>query len=90
MSDDQRLAVQQQLQDLGREFRDDQQAFAEDLNAQRNADVSRILAKANQVVDQVARQMGCDIVFQNAVYVNPRIDITNAVIRRLDSQPPAH
>ena len=90
MSDDQRLAAQQQLQDLGREFRDDQQAFAEDLNAQRNADVSRILAKANQVVDQVATRMGCDIVFQNAVYVNPRIDITNAVIRQLDSQPPSH
>ena len=85
MSDDQRLAAQQQLQDLGREFRDDQQAFAEDLNAQRNADVSRILDKANAIVDQVAREKGCDIVFQSAVYVNPRIDITDDVIRALDA-----
>ncbi len=90
MSDDQRLAAQQQLADLTRQFRDDQQAFAEDLNAQRNADVSAILAKANAVVDQVARQDGCLIVFQNAVYVNPRIDITNAVIRTLDAQQGAH
>ncbi len=89
MSDDQRMQAQQQLADLSRQFRDDQQAFAEDLNSQRNADVSRILDKANAVVDQVARRMGCDIVFQNAVYVNPHIDITNAVIQALDAQKPS-
>ncbi len=90
MSDDQRMQAQQQLADLNRQFRDDQQAFAEDLNAQRNADVSRILDEANAVVDQVARRMGCSIVFQNAVYVNPRIDITSAVIHALDTQKAAH
>ena len=87
MSDDQRLAAQQQLSDLSREFRDDQQAFAEDLNAQRNADVSRILDQANTAVERVAREKGCEIVFQGAVYVNPRIDITPAVIRALDATP---
>ena len=90
MSDNQRMQAQQQLADLTRQFRDDQQAFAEDLNAQRNADVSRILDKANAVVDQVAREKGCDIVFQSAVYVNPRIDITDAVIRALDAGQSAH
>ena len=87
MSDDQRLAAQQQLSDLSREFRDDQQAFAEDLNAQRNADVSRILDQANTAVGRVAREKGCEIVFQGAVYVNPRIDITPDVIRALDAAP---
>jgi outer membrane protein len=85
MSDNQRMQAQQQLADLTRQFRDDQQAFAEDLNAQRNADVSRILDKANAIVEQVAREKGCDIVFQSAVYVNPRIDITDDVIRALDA-----
>ncbi len=87
MSDDQSLAAQQQLSDLSREFRDDQQAFAEDLNAQRNADVSRILDQANTAVGRVAREKGCEIVFQGAVYVNPRIDITPDVIRALDAAP---
>lgn len=90
MSDDQRAQAQQQLADLSRQFRDEQQAFAEDLNAQRNADVSSILDKANAVVTRVAREKGCDIVFQSAVYVNPRIDITNAVIQALDAEPAAH
>ena len=85
LSDDQRLAAQQQLAELGRQFRDEQQAFAEDLNAQRNADVTRILDEANAVVDRVARDKGCEIVFQGAVYVNPRIDITPEVIRVLDA-----
>lgn len=88
LSDEQRLAAQQQLSDLGREFRDEQQGFAEDLNAQRNADVSRILDQANAVVDRVAHEKGCEIVFQGAVYVNPRIDITQDVIRALDTAPP--
>ena len=85
LSDDQRLAAQQQLAELDRRFRDGQQAFAEDLNAQRNADVTRILDEANAVVDRVARDKGCEIVFQGAVYVNPRIDITPEVIRALDA-----
>lgn len=89
MPDDQRAQAQQQFADLSRQFRDDQQAFAEDLNAQRNADVSSILDKANAVVGRVAREKGCDIVFQSAVYVNPHIDITDAVIRALDAESAA-
>ncbi|MDE2120878.1 MAG: OmpH family outer membrane protein, partial [Betaproteobacteria bacterium] len=58
-------------------------------NAQRNADVSSILDKANAVVGRVAREKGCDIVFQSAVYVNPHIDITDAVIRALDAESAA-
>ena len=90
LNDEQRLAAQQQLAELGRQFRDEQQAFAEDLNAQRNADVSRILDEANAVVDRVARERGCEIVFQGAVYVNPRIDITPEVIRALDASRTGH
>lgn len=85
MSDDQRMAAQQQLAELSRRLRDGQQAFADDLNAQRNADTRRILDQANVVMQRVARQEGCEIVFQAAVYVNPRIDITDAVIRALDA-----
>lgn len=85
MSDDQRIAAQTQLTELSQRLRDAQQAFAEDLDAKRNADVQGLLDKANAVVTALARQRKLDIVFQSAVYVDPRIDMTAAVIQALDA-----
>ena len=88
MSDDQRIAAQAQLTELSQRLRDEQQAFSEDLDAKRNADVQGLLDKANAVVTALARKRGLDIVFQNAVYVDPRIDLTAAVIQALDAANP--
>ena len=88
MSDDQRIAAQAQLTELSQRLRDEQQSFSEDLDAKRNADVQGLLDKANAVVTALAHQRGLNIVFQGAVYVNPRIDMTDAVIRALDAANP--
>ncbi len=86
MSDGERSNDQQQLSDLNRDFQRKQREFAEDLNAKRNAALAVVLDKANKVVKQVAEQGNYDIVFQEAVYVNPRIDITDKVLKALDAQ----
>ncbi len=88
MSDSERSSAQQKLGDLNREFQRKQREFAEDLNARRNAALAAVLDKANQVVKQVAQQGNYDIIFQQAVYVNPRIDITDKVLKALDAQTP--
>ena len=86
MSDSERAGEQQQLADLNRDFQRKQREFAEDLNARRNAALAAVLDKANKVVKQVAEQGHYDIIFQEAVYVNPRIDITDKVLKALDAQ----
>ena len=86
MSDNERSNDQQQLSDLNRDFQRKQREFAEDLNARRNAALAAVLDKANKVVKQVAEQGHYDIIFQEAVYVNPRIDITDKVLKALDAQ----
>ena len=86
MSDSERSNDQQQLSDLNRDFQRKQREFAEDLNAKRNAALAVVLDKANKVVKQVAEQGNYDIVFQEAVYVNPAIDITDKVLKALDAQ----
>lgn len=86
MSDSERASEQQQLSDLNRDFQRKQREFAEDLNARRNAALAAVLDKANKVVKQVAEQGNYDIIFQEAVYVNPRIDITDKVLKALDAQ----
>ena len=45
---------------------------------------------ANRVIRQIAEQEKFDIIFQDAVFASPRIDITDRVIKALDSgKPPA-
>jgi outer membrane protein len=85
MSDSERGSAQQQLADMNRDFQRKQREFSEDLNARRNAALAAVLDKANKVVKQVAEQGNYDIIFQEAVYVNPRIDITDKVLKALDA-----
>ena len=88
MSDDQRIAAQARITELAQHIQDAKQAFNEDLDAQRSADIQSLLKRARLVVDQLATQRHLDAVFQSAVYIDPRLDLTNAVIQAL-AQPAA-
>jgi outer membrane protein len=44
-----------------------------------------VLEQANRAVRQIAETEKYDMVFQEAVWVNPRIDITEKVIKALGS-----
>ena len=85
MSDSDRINTQQQLVEMNREFQRKQREFGEDLNAKRNAALAVVLDKANKVVKEIAEKDNYDIIFQDAVYVNPRIDITDKVLKALDA-----
>lgn len=85
MSDSDRINAQQQLAQMTSDFQRKQREFNEDLNSRRNAELAIVLDKANKIVKQVAEQGNYDIIFQDAVYVNPRIDITDRVLKALDA-----
>ncbi len=85
MSDTDRINAQQQLAQMTSDFQRKQREFNEDLNSRRNAELAIVLDKANKIVKQVAEQGNYDIIFQDAVYVNPRIDITDRVLKALDA-----
>ena len=61
-----------------------QREFREDLNQRRNEELAAVVEKANRVIRQIASEEKLDIVIQDAVYANPRIDITDKVIKALD------
>ena len=44
-----------------------------------------MLDRANRVVKQVAETEKYDVILQEAVYINPKHDITDKVIKALDS-----
>jgi outer membrane protein len=55
----------------------------EDFNRRRNEEFSGIVEKANAAIKRIAEQENYDLIVQDAVTVNPRIDITERVIAAL-------
>jgi outer membrane protein len=45
-----------------------------------------VLDRANKVVKQVAEAEKYDVILQEAVYINPKHDITDKVIKALNGQ----
>jgi outer membrane protein len=90
MSDAQRRAKERDFGDLNRDFQRKQREFREDLNQRRNEELAQVVEQANRVIRQIAEQEKFDIIFQDAVFASPRIDITDKVIKALESnKPPA-
>lgn len=89
MPDSQRRAKEREFNDLNRDFQRRQREFREDLNQRRNEELAQVVEQANRVIRRIAEQDKYDIIFQDAVYANPRIDITDRVIGALEGKPPA-
>lgn len=74
-------AMNVNLQRLQREFR-------EDLNLRKNEELSIVLEQANKAIQTIAEMEKYDLILQEAVYRNPRIDITDKVIKYLAIEKP--
>jgi outer membrane protein len=86
MSEAQRSAKQRQLIEQDRTFQTKRREFQEDLNARKNEELAQVLDRANKVVMQVAEAEKYDVILQEAVYVNPKLDITDKVIKALNAK----
>jgi outer membrane protein len=90
MQENQRRNKEREFGELNRDFQRRQREFREDLNQRRNEELAHVIEQANRVIRQIADQEKYDIIFQDAVYANPRIDITEKVIKGLEgSKAPA-
>ncbi len=85
LSESQRNTRQRQLVDQDREFQRKRREFQEDLNARKNEELQLVLERANRVVKQVAETEKYDLILQDAVYINPKHDITDKVIKALNA-----
>ncbi len=89
MSEAQRRNKERDFNDLSREFQRKQREYREDVNQRRNEELSQVIDQANRVIRQIAESEKYDIIFQEAAYANPRIDITDKVIKALENSKPA-
>jgi len=83
MSESDRNKREREFNDLNREYQRKQREFREDLNTRRNEELAGVLERANRAVRQIAESEKFDIIFQEAVWASPRIDITDRVIKAL-------
>lgn len=85
LAESQRGQRQKSLIDQDREFQRKRREFQEDLNARKNEELQQVLDRANRVVKQVAEAEKYDLILQEAVYINPKHDITDKVIKALNA-----
>ena len=63
-----------------------QREFREDLNLRKNEELAVVLEQANKAIQSIAEEEKFDLILQEAVYRNPRIDITDRVIKHLAAE----
>lgn len=83
MSESDRRAKEQELGRLSLDFQRMQREYREDLNLRRNQELGALFERANRIIRQIAEAEKYDIIFQEAVYRNPKIDITDKVLKAL-------
>ena len=90
LSDSQRATRQKSLVEQDREFQRRTREFQEDLNARKNEELQQVIDRANKVVRQVAETEKYDVILQEAIYINPKFDITDKVIKALNAATAAN
>ncbi len=83
MAESERRAKEKELGDLSREFQRRQREFREDLNLRQNEENAAIIEKANRAIKQIADAEKYDLILQDVVWVSPRLDVTDRVIKAL-------
>jgi len=85
MTESQRTSKQKEFVEQNRDFQRKKREFDEDLNGRRNEELQSVYEKATKAIKQLAETEKYDLVLQEAVYFNPKIDITDKVIKILNA-----
>jgi outer membrane protein len=83
LSESDRLKRQRELTDLDQELNRKQRIFKEDLGQRKQEEIIALGDRVQKIVKQIAEAEKIDLVVQDAVFFNPRIDITDKVLKAL-------
>jgi len=83
MSDSERKTKERDLGNLNRDLQRQGREFREDLNLRRNEELGQIQERARKAIQDIARAEKFDLIVEQAVYVDPKNDITDRVMKAL-------
>ena len=86
LPDAERRNKERELDNLNVNLQRLQREFREDLNLRKNEELVVVLGQANKAIQQIAESEKYDLVLQEAVYRNPKIDITEKVLKYLSNE----
>jgi outer membrane protein len=86
MSDSERKTKERDLGNLNRDLQRQGREFREDLNLRRNEELGHIQERARKAIQEIARAEKFDLIVEQAVYVDPKNDITDRVMKALNSK----
>jgi outer membrane protein len=89
LAEGERSRRQRELVDQDRDLQRKRREFQEDLTQRKNEELSTVVERANRVIKQLMDSEKYDLILTEGVYfVSARIDITERVIRALNSPAP--
>jgi outer membrane protein len=80
-------ARQREIENHKRRLARSQQEAREDYNLRRNEELARLQSLVREVIVEIAKAGGYDLVVEQAVYVSDAINITDLVLDRLAELP---
>jgi outer membrane protein len=89
LQDIERRNKERELDNLNTDLQRAQREFREDLNLRKNEELVIVLEQANKAIQKIAESEKYDLILQEAVFRNPKIDITDKVLQYLAEQKPA-
>lgn len=85
LSESNKRLKERELTNLTLQLQTKQREFREDLNLRKNEELARLLARADKAIKAIAESDGYDVILQEAVYRNPKVDITEKVLKYLEN-----
>ena len=83
MSDSDRKTKERDLGNLNRDLQRQGREFREDLNLRRNEELGQIQERARKAIHDIAKAEKYDLIVEQAVFVDPKSDITDRVMKAL-------
>lgn len=85
LSESNKRLKEREVANLTLQLQTRQREFREDLNLRKNEELARLLARADKAIKAIAESEGYDVILQEAVYRNPKVDITDKVLKYLEN-----
>ena len=77
---------QREIDVLKRKLKREQEEAREDYNLRRNEELGRLQRLVRETIVEIAKEDGFDLIVEQAVYVSGRINLTERVLERLQSE----
>ncbi len=80
-------ARQRELDNLKRRLKRSQQEAREDYNLRRNEEIGKLQTLVREIIVELAKEEGYDLIIEQAVYVSEAVNLTDEVLERLAQLP---